>query len=235
MQFSLDHEGISIPFFKNMQCTELGLDSLPYCLDKQWFVQYPDTVLYSLNKAGYRTHNEINHDCILAIGDSFTFGLGVNSEQRYTNILEQQLNYQVANVSLCGASNDWMSRKLEQLLGFIKPKAVIVHYSFSHRRERQNTNWEDNERTECEPLYTVQENFDNWYKNFNYINMLCKNTQVIHSFIPNWHEHPLNYTSFGTNVIAPCIISDFARDKFHYGAETHQQLADTFTNLLACG
>jgi hypothetical protein len=226
------HKHISIPYYQGMQCSELGLDSRAQCLDKQWFDQYSDVVSYQFNSAGYRTHESIDPGCLLVIGDSFTLGLGVNAEQRYTDILEQQLGHQVANFSLNGASNDWIARKLSQLLTVLQPRAVIVHYTFSHRRERPRLDWHDDERTECEPLCSSQENFDNWQKNFDHINMLCSDLQLIHSFIPNWHDQPLDYTALGSNVVAPMPIMDYARDKFHYGVLTHRRLAQVFTNLL---
>ena len=227
-----DQKHISIPYYQNMLCSELGMDSHAHCLDKSWFEQWPDAVSYQFNSAGYRTHESIDRGCVLVIGDSFTLGLGVNSDQRYTDILEQQLGHQVANFSLNGASNDWISRKLEQLLEVLQPQAVIVHYTFSHRRERPNLHWHDDERTECEPFYSSQENFDNWRKNFDCINSLCENLQVIHSFIPDWHDQFVDYAALGQGIVAPYDMLDFARDKFHYGILTHQLLARAFTNLL---
>jgi hypothetical protein len=227
-----DFKHISIPYYQNMQCVELGMDSRSQCSDKQWFDQYPDSVSYQFNHAGYRTHEKIMSDCVLVLGDSFTLGLGVNAEQRYTDILEKQLGHQVANFSLNGASNDWIARKLSQLLKIIKPRAVIVHYTFSHRRERARLDWHDDERTECEPFYSSQENFDNWRMNFDRINSACAGLQVIHSFIPNWHDSPVDYTQFAGTVITPCVLQDLARDKFHYGVLTHQHLANVFNRVL---
>jgi hypothetical protein len=92
--------------------------------------------------------------------------------------------------------------------------------------------WHDDERTECEPLYSSQQNFDNWQKNFDHISMLCSDLQLIHSFIPNWHDQKLDYSVLGSSVVAPMPMIDRARDKFHYGVLTHRRLAQVFTNLL---
>lgn len=228
----LSRKHISIPYYHDMNCSELGLDSRSQCLDKKWFDQYPDNVSYCFNSAGYRTHNTIGPNPVLVIGDSFTLGMGVNANQRYTDIMEQRLQHQILNFSLNGASNDWISRKLGQLLEVIQPRAVIVHYTFSHRRERPYPDWHDDERTECEPFYSREENFNNWQKNFDHINMLCSDLQIIHSFIPDWHDQVVDYTTLGSNVVAPMPIIDHARDKFHYGVLTHLRLAQVFTNLL---
>ena len=56
---------------------------------------------------------------------------------------------------------------------------------------------------------------------------------VVHSFIPKWHPVDVDYTSLGTNVLAPTKQIDIARDSFHYGVETNQELARLITSLLA--
>ena len=134
------------------------------------------------------------------------------------------LGYPVLNFSLNGASNDWIARKTHTLLEFFQPRCVIVHYSFTHRREREEPTWHDNERTLCEPLYSAEENFINWQQNFNKINQACNNIPVVHSGISNWNDY-VYYNLLTVNKI------DLARDGFHYGANTHTQLA---TSLLDC-
>lgn len=218
---------VGIPAYYNLQCHTLGMDSLENCFDKKYYNTCPD-VVYNFNSLGYRTADEYTGTEILAVGDSFTLGLGVNIEDTWPAQLSALLNYPVLNFSLNGASNDWIARRATELLDFFKPKVLIVHYSFSHRRERPFPDWQDNERTECEPIYTDDENFINWQTNFKKISNL--GVPVVHSFIPNWHTLPVDYDSLGLNVVPPINIIDVARDGFHYGVRTNQLLA---TNLLA--
>jgi hypothetical protein len=227
---------IKIPYYANLRCTSLGLDSLDHCFDKKRYATYPDRINYVFNEIGYR-HTTINHyrgNEILAIGDSFTLGLGVNHSDCWSYCLENMLDYPVLNFSLNGASNDWMARKIKDLLKVFKPRCVIVHYSFSHRRESPMLDWHDDERTQCDPLYSSKENFENWRTNFDTINSY--GVPVVHSFISNWHDQPVDYDQFPGSVVPPVAKQDLARDGFHYGAKTHQHLADRFyhtvTNLL---
>lgn len=231
INFGQDH--IDIPYYSNMSVDQLGLDSFDYCFNRNLFVHHTP-VHYCFNEIGFRTHfvKDFNSNAILVLGDSFTLGLGVNSEDRFSNRLEHQLSHQVLNFSLNGASNDWIARKLKQLLNIFSPTAVIIHYTFSHRRERPNTDWFDDERTECEPFYTSQENFKNWVDNVRSINKYIADIKIIHSFISNWHDCKIDYTFLGPNVIEPLIQIDFARDGFHYGPKTHQNLADKFASIL---
>ena len=234
MYSSFVQQHINIPYYSNLEATSLGLDSAEHCFNREHFDSF-GAVHYKFNEIGYRTHNvaEFKKDAILVIGDSFTVGLGVNAEDRYTDIMEKTLSKQVLNFSLSGASNDWIARKLQQLLAHFEPTAIILHYTFSHRRERPNTDWFDDERTECEPFYSSQENLDNWIDNFSKINLSTAGIKVIHSFIPNWHDKSVDYKQFGNNLLPVTKQIDYARDGFHYGVKTHQSLAQQITNLLA--
>jgi hypothetical protein len=233
MHQKFNQEHIKIPFYCNLQALELGMDSRAYSTNRHVFDLCP-AVTYQFNDAGFRTHpsSAWNADAILVLGDSFTLGLGVNASDRYTDIIEKQLSRQVLNFSLNGASNDWIARKLRQLLTIFQPSAIVIHYTFSHRRERPNLDWADDERTECEPFYSVQENFDNWMRNFRIICDIAGSTKIVHSFIPNWHIDSIEYSDLGNNIIAPLAKLDRARDNFHYGPMAHAALAELITNLL---
>jgi hypothetical protein len=228
MELPLDWiQSIAIPFYANLQCNTLGHDSAKNCFDRKHYQNF-HPIHYQFNEIGFRTKSISNftgHE-ILAVGDSFTLGLGVNPQDRWTDQLELLLGYPVLNFSLNGASNDWISRKINNLLQVFTPRCIIIHWTFSHRREKNLPEWHDNERTECEPGYNEQENLSNWLKNFQSV----KFSKVIHSAIPNWHDN-FDYSQYP--VLPPVNQIDLARDGFHYGPLTHLDLAQKFTNLLA--
>jgi hypothetical protein len=219
-------QSIGIPFYANLKANTFGLDSLEHCFDKKYYQNFGN-VDYYFNEIGYRDRSitQYQGNEILAIGDSFTVGLGVNYKDCWVAQLENMIGYPVLNFSLNGASNDWMARKTKLLLEFFQPRSIIFHYTFTHRRERPHSDWHDDERTECEPLYTDNENFINWQHNVEKINQVCKNIPVVHTAIPNWHSKA------SVNLITPKKI-DLARDGFHYGAKTHNQFATTLLDLL---
>ena len=219
------YKTIKIPSYSDLTCSALGLDSPDHCFDQKHYKQYPQFE-YKFNSLGYRTVDPTTWTGkeILVLGDSFTLGLGCSAEDIYTSQLEKTLNYPVLNFSLNGASNDWINRKLGQLLEFFDPPAVVVHYTFSHRRECPREDWFDDERTMCDPLPSAAENYNNWHENFKSI---CnQNCNVVHSFITDWHPEPVSYDN---KMIPPIKKIDLARDGFHYGPRTHQAI----TNLLA--
>jgi hypothetical protein len=210
-------------------CSELGLDSARYAGKR--FDQY-GTVQYKFNSLGFRTHElgELDSESVVVFGDSFTLGLGVNASERFSDIMQQQLNRKVFNISLNGASNNWIARRVADVLELVTPWAIVIHYTFSHRREHADTSWHDDERTLCEATHSDQENYASWQQNFESISkQSCK---IVHSFIPNWHPGKVEYPVM-QNLLLPCTIQDRARDGFHYGIKTHQYLAQQFTSLLA--
>jgi hypothetical protein len=217
---------IGIPDYANMSCDTLGLDSLEHCFDKQHFLSY-GPVLYDFNELGYRHSNHLAYcgDEILAIGDSFTLGLGVNQSDTWPEQLSQLLDYPVLNFSLNGASNDWIARKTELLLKYFSPRCVIVHYSFSHRREGKQSDWTDAERTLCDANHSDQENQKNWQSNRDRLIQACGTTPLIHTAIVNWHTESI------PGVLVPAQ-TDWARDRFHYGPITHRQFATSLLGVV---
>lgn len=217
---------LRIPFYQSMHCDQLGMDSIEHCFDKSHFTS-SEPVTYQFNEIGYRTKsvNAINGREALVIGDSFSLGLGVNEQSRWSDQLSDIIGYPVLNFCLNGASNDWIARRALDLLSWFDPPFVVIHWTFTHRREIDRPDWYDDERTECEPKYLDQENLHNWMKNFTKI----KHERVIHSAIPNWH---IDFDYDAWPVLPAVSPVDLARDGFHYGPKTHRTIAEKITNLL---
>lgn len=222
-----------IPDYANMIGHALGLDSRDHCLDRRHFDAF-GPVSYRFNSLGYRMAppESFTGREILALGDSFTLGLGVDIEHTWTTVLGQYLDHPILNFSLNGASNQWMARRLSDLLRFFSPPLVLVHYSFSHRRENDRPDWFDNERTLSDPSLDPTIDLDEWAKCSRLIHELCAAIPVIESFIPRWHEPFVDYAQ---GQVPPIAQIDRARDGFHYGPQSHVLLARTLyqhiTNL----
>jgi hypothetical protein len=226
---------VSVPYYNNLTCSTLGLDSLHHCFNVNHFKNWPGGINYQFNEIGFRTRsiNEFTGKEILVIGDSFSLGLGCNQSQCWPSVLENLLQYPVLNFSLNGASNDWMARKVQQLLEFFTPRAILFHHTFSHRRERDQPDWKDDERTECNACYTSEENFKNLLDNLKIIQTTCQSIPTIHGFVSKWHDQNVDYSQFKNYTIPPIDVVDLARDGFHYGPITHKYLAQLYaTNLL---
>lgn len=124
-----------------------GLDSPQHCMNRKHFEQYPFTVDYQYNSRGFRDlewPNDINElqSAIWCIGDSFTVGLGQPFEHIWPQVLSQKSNRRTINISLDGASNDWISRRTLDIISAVNPKNIVVMWTYVERREKIDEYWQ---------------------------------------------------------------------------------------------
>ncbi len=103
---------------------------------EKWYDQVKPFPVH-INSQGIRD-NELRSDrglTILAIGDSFTFGIGVKAEETYAEVLEQTLRYrfpdlhtEVINAGHGGATIDFESEYLYTRGVHFKPDIVILQF-----------------------------------------------------------------------------------------------------------
>lgn len=124
------------------QCWKFsGIDSVERCLDINHFKSYPHQVVYQYNSRGFRDSEWPDsmpqlQQAIWCIGDSFTVGIGSALEHTWPFLLKRHVNSSLINVSMDGASNQWIARKASAVIESITPKAVVIHWSYTHRREK---------------------------------------------------------------------------------------------------
>lgn len=120
-----------------------GIDSPTDCLDKTHFKQYPHTINYQYNSRGFRdwewpdTLEELKN-AIWCLGDSFTVGLGSPVEHTWPWLLQKQTGRRVINISMDGASNNWIARQVKKIQQTVAPKTIVIMWSYLHRRESNN-------------------------------------------------------------------------------------------------
>ena len=107
---------------------------------KTHFKNYPHKIEYQYNSRGFRDQEWPNsldelQNSIWCLGDSFTAGVGLPFTHTWPQVLQQITNLRTINVSLDGASNNWIARHARAIIDEIHPKNLIVQWSFSHRRE----------------------------------------------------------------------------------------------------
>jgi len=219
--------------FVNTETRYTGIDSPDKCLHKHNFKNYPYPISYKYNSRGYRDSEwpENLDECIWCVGDSFTAGVGQPYNHIWPQVLSNKLNIRTINVSMDGASNDWISRKIQKIAEIIKPKTIVVQWSYANRREKQLNDGEvlddydrrihflKDQQSLDDALHTIQ-----CIKNsINACNQ--SNTILINSFIPDfidpeyikrfWNE----FDKLNTPVIKYRPI-DWARDTYHYDIKT---------------
>lgn len=203
---------------QNQLFTESGIDTLKECIDKTYFKNYPHPIEYWHNSRGYRdaewpgTITELQN-AIWCFGDSFTVGLGSPLTHTWVNILQSKCNQRCINVSMDGASNNWIARKILTLLEEINPKLIIIHWSFTHRNEESNTALIDEDRRIwTDYSFLAESGLLSEFNSFiNFINLIKQveqkkqKTKIIHSFIPKFFEssfinHPIQVESNDHNI-----------------------------------
>lgn len=139
----------------NQQWPYFGIDSPDLCANKKDFFCYPHEISYKFNSRGLRDTEWPNQkqnlqESIWCIGDSATLGLGQPFDHIWPQILQHSTGCRTINVSLDGASNNWIARRVTDITESVNPKHIVVMWSFLERRE---SNWPT----------TRQQTWERWY------------------------------------------------------------------------
>ena len=182
-----------LPSRINQTCQYSGIDSFEYCLDKKHFKSYPYEITYNYNSRGFRDAEwpaDIDElkQAIWCIGDSFTVGLGSPLEHTWPYQISQTLNTRTINVSMDGASNQWIARKAADVINGIKPELIIIQWSYITRVELDDITLSDEDRrVHFSTDDLLAEDLENKFINLVHnLDSIKQNTKIIHSFIPNF-------------------------------------------------
>ena len=171
-----------------------GLDSLEQCVNKQHFKQYPHHVNYQYNSRGFRDAEWPNsmeelQQAVWCVGDSFTVGLGSPINHTWPWLLQKESGLRTINISLDGASNNWIARKVIDILQIVQPKCIIIHWSYFNRRELSDTSLIDEDRR---LQYLIDElelehSLNNFQSCVDQISRYNNHSKIMHSIIPKGH------------------------------------------------
>jgi len=127
-----------LPIRANQCWQESGIDTLAKCHNKQRFLQYPDKIEYRYNSRGFRDQEwpDDLKSAIWCIGDSFTSGIGTSYEHIWPQKLSSITERRIVNVSMDGASNNWIAQRVLEISEHINPDNIVVMWSYVERREK---------------------------------------------------------------------------------------------------
>ena len=234
-----------LPNFKleskiNQTYTILGIDCIEEARDKKHWLTYEKLVEYKFNSRGFRDIEwpEDLDNAVWCFGDSFTVGMGQPYTEIWPQLLQQQTSTRTINISLNGASNDWIARKVIELLEYLTPTAVCIQWSYLHRRESRFSNLSDEARSvHYNSTLSSQDNYENFFKN---VDLLPTTANIIHSWIPEYidfnnensadiydgmHDRRLKFIKDTTQL-------DYARDGHHYDVLTAHKYVDQYITLI---
>ena len=182
----------TLPELKNAVLGSTGIDSVELCRDRQHFEKFSLPISYTYNGRGFRDHEwpSCLQQSIWCIGDSFTVGLGLPFELTWPQQIRTNLNVDTVSVAMDGASNQWIARKACRVLEQIRPKHMIVMWSYFHRRESSNQTLTDMSRRihHSGPATDETIDYDDFENCVKLVNDANKDTTIIHMFIPNCHD-----------------------------------------------
>lgn len=182
-----------IPRLANQYSEYSGIDSPTTCFDLEHFKNYPFKVDYQYNSRGYRdqewpTSLEELQQAIWCIGDSTTVGTGCPITHTWPYLLQEKTGRRTINISLEGASNDWIARKSLRILEVIQPNTIVTQWAFFSRRESANKKLSDEERRLDHDKQALlddgQSDIENFKQCIELLDQNKKSCQIINSITP---------------------------------------------------
>ena len=232
-----------LPQRQNQHWEYSGIDSPDHCYDPVHFQNYPHSISYHYNSRGFRDaewpqDQRQLQQAIWCVGDSFTVGLGLALPDIWPQLLSKQANQRTINVSMDGASNQWISRRARDICQAVQPQSLVVHWSFLHRRELDNAELNDEQRRVHMTAADNDQDMARFHQDIVALEKFNSTTQIIHSTIPGFSDrdivrrHMLKSLVPVQRVVEYFEPVDLSRDGFHYGKQTAHALALKIQNLL---
>ena len=140
-----------LPSRVNQTWLDSGIDAIGSCLDKKHFQNYPHKISYNYNSRGFRDQEwpesiDDLRQAVWCIGDSFTVGHGSPITHTWPTRLSSTIGRRVINISMDGASNDWIARRAHEIARALNPVNMVIMWSYFHRRESNKQLLDDEKR-----------------------------------------------------------------------------------------
>ena len=223
---------------QNKIWTNISLDSLEECANKEAFKNYPHSITYDFNSRGFRddewpTTLPKLQESIWCLGGSQTLGIGIPFNHTLGRVLQAETNIQCINISLECASNEWLSRKAIQILDTNNPTVIIIDWSLPINVEFSNTSLPDEMRQRRNYYMLVEEQLLRLAHDIMLVENTKQNSQIIHVFGPQMQSlvDPTNYVKTLWDIIrgsswchdAPTTLSGLVQLDNFIQSELRQQ------------
>jgi hypothetical protein len=200
-----------------------------YRLEKFGWID--NKIQYKFNSNGFRGDEITTKPSLLALGCSFTVGIGLHYEQTWPWLVSQILQLNCINMGLGGSSNDTAFRLADYYIPKIKPRIVFL---LSPEKERlEILNYEDQSIFYWPSMSPIDAFYRSWIinennalldekKNILAIKQLCSENKIkfvhasVQSFFKNYANHPF----------------DYARDLMHLGPKSQKLITEHIMSSL---
>ena len=186
-------------------------------------------IKYQIDQDGLRNplHTEAD-GAILALGCSFTFGIGLDINDTWPSVLGKMLNKPVYNGGIPGSSNDTAFRLADHFVPKHKLAAVVLLSPHEHRYEFYHNGFPYDYSGTAYPIW-IKNNIELSTEMHNELN-LKKNLLAIQCLCDKF-DIPFVYKGVG-NGRAGADKNDWSRDLQHFGKESHKLIASRFSKHL---
>jgi MoaA/NifB/PqqE/SkfB family radical SAM enzyme len=181
-------------------------------------------ITYNLNNYGFRTTEFTETENFIALGCSFTFGIGLPEEEIWTSLLSNQLNLKNWNLGVPGSSSDTSYRLSKYFIPMLKPKFVVMLEPPDNRLEICNHGSPNTVTGTNNQAWGDQHFLKTWFLHDenNYLRAE-KNKQAI-AYLCN--QHNIDFYCYSSDCITMHNNTSFARDLQHPGTTAHIKFAD---------
>lgn len=205
-----------VSFRMNEQNVPLGTKNF---VGRQWKNTGDFDVSVRINPDGFRDTKILssskNQDWLL-VGDSFSFGMGVEEQERFSNLLEKSLKIKIFNISIPGAGlSDY-----QKLIAYAKTRGancqnLIVGFCMENDLDYENSFLSEDEKSKSNTAFSFLYSAKQWLTEHSaFYNMM---TSFIHkvSFLKNRSQKlgliVGNEDGVGLNILDEEALSDTAK------------------------
>lgn len=220
-------------------------------IGKDWYY-FSRPIHYKRNVSGFRTYewHKINwKECIVLLGCSCTYGVGVDDSETLAEQLEALCDRQVVNLGIPGGSNQFMAYVLTQLYNrYESPYAIVANYTtldraiWFHEDDLFHLGpWSAKckDKMPSSTLYPVRQKdlyFNNFYNPTNTMMQTRQHSNTIKSLCKN-RSKLYNVTFFEDAAHAVRAdeiweIDNEARDLKHPGRNNYKEMAEWINERL---
>jgi hypothetical protein len=215
------------------RCNEMMQDPIhrAYFQEQGW--DKPDGINYHFNKYGFRAQSpddnfEDQNNNLVALGCSFTMGIGLPYKDVWPTVLATALNLQACNFGWGGGSSDRCFRLAEYWVPYLKPKLVVL---LNPPRGRCEVVIDDNTREAEGVVPGVELNFaDVFIKKWMSIdeNQRLNNLKNSLAIEAICNKLKIPFLSYEADVWMSRSREEagYARDYFHAGPKGHKSFTE---------
>ena len=181
---------------------------------------------YKFNSYGFRAEEFSNTDNIVSLGCSFTLGVGIYAYQTWSDIVSKTLGLANFNLSIDGSSADCCFRMAANWIPQLKPKVVLYQNPEPSRFE-----WFDTVYKKPHNMLASSQNHSAFYKEW----VMCERNLTM-NYLKNLYAIQYLAESVGALFVHIPLDNinrlDSARDKSHFGLNTHNDVANIILRRL---